>query len=249
MKKLLKSVNRWLASRNSAAFTSYLRKQGCKIGNDCRFYSIKDIFIDLTRPYLIELRDNVILTKGVIILTHGFEWAVLREKYGMPFGNCAKVLIKSNCFIGMNTIVLEGVTIGENVIVGAGSVVSGNVPDNVVVAGNPAKVIMSLSELKNKYENRQLEGAIRQALEIKKSCGRYPIETDFEKSYFSLFLDRNGPFNNQIRNQIGRHEDIFRKSKPMFSSFSNFFDFCFNAPNNLKKDFNLRKYDKNNSIK
>jgi acetyltransferase-like isoleucine patch superfamily enzyme len=53
----------------------------------------------------------------------------------------APVKIGDNCFIGMNSIILKGTTIGDNVVVGAGSVVSGQFPDNCIIAGNPAKII------------------------------------------------------------------------------------------------------------
>lgn len=56
------------------------------------------------------------------------------------------ILIKSNAWIGMNCIILKGVTIGEGAIVGAGSVVTKDVPDWTVVGGNPAKVIKVLPE-------------------------------------------------------------------------------------------------------
>lgn len=60
--------------------------------------------------------------------------------------NSNPILIKSNAWIGMNCIILKGVTIGEGAIVGAGSVVTKNVPDWAVVGGNPAKVIKLLPE-------------------------------------------------------------------------------------------------------
>lgn len=60
--------------------------------------------------------------------------------------NSKSILIKSNAWIGMNCIILKGVTIGEGSIVGAGSVVTKDVPDWVVVGGNPAKVIKVLPE-------------------------------------------------------------------------------------------------------
>lgn len=53
------------------------------------------------------------------------------------------VVIGDDCFIGMNSIILKGTKLGNNVIVGAGSVVSGNFPDNIIIAGNPAKIIRS----------------------------------------------------------------------------------------------------------
>ncbi len=49
--------------------------------------------------------------------------------------------IGDNCFIGMNSIILKGTSLGNNVIVGAGSVVHGSFPDNCIIAGNPAKII------------------------------------------------------------------------------------------------------------
>ncbi len=58
----------------------------------------------------------------------------------------APIVIGNDCFIGMNSIILKGTTIGNNVIVGAGSVVHGNFPDNCVIAGNPAKIIKRLDE-------------------------------------------------------------------------------------------------------
>jgi len=60
--------------------------------------------------------------------------------------NSMPILIKSNAWIGMNCIILKGVTIGEGAIVGAGSVVTKDVPDWTVVGGNPAKIIKVLPE-------------------------------------------------------------------------------------------------------
>ena len=53
----------------------------------------------------------------------------------------APIVIGDNCFIGMNSIILKGTKLGNNVIVGAGSVVHGSFPDNCIIAGNPAKII------------------------------------------------------------------------------------------------------------
>lgn len=49
--------------------------------------------------------------------------------------------IGEGCFIGANSIILKGTNLGKNVVVGAGSVVSGTFPDNVIIAGNPAKIL------------------------------------------------------------------------------------------------------------
>ncbi len=64
-----------------------------------------------------------------------------------------RIRVGNNCFIGHSVIVLPGVTIGDNVIIGAGSVVSRNIPSDSVAAGVPAKVICSLDE----YYERNLD--------------------------------------------------------------------------------------------
>lgn len=54
------------------------------------------------------------------------------------------IVIGDNCFIGMNSTILKGTTLGNNVVVGAGSVVHGSFPDNCIIAGNPAKIIRQI---------------------------------------------------------------------------------------------------------
>ena len=72
----------------------------------------------------------------------------LREKglqYNMP------VHIGKNCWIGANAVVLPGITIGDNVVIGAGSVVTKDIPSNVVAAGNPCRVLRQVSEHDREY--------------------------------------------------------------------------------------------------
>lgn len=62
--------------------------------------------------------------------------------------NCAPILIKTGAFIGGGVIVLKGVTIGENAVIAAGSVVSKNIPDNEIWGGNPAEFIKKIENFK-----------------------------------------------------------------------------------------------------
>jgi acetyltransferase-like isoleucine patch superfamily enzyme len=93
----------------------------------------------------ITIGDRVIVGCNTIITDtdfHPLQPAVRRER---PIdGATAPIFIEDDVFIGMNALILKGVTLGAGCIVGAGSVVTKNVPPNTIVGGNPAKIIRRL---------------------------------------------------------------------------------------------------------
>ena len=82
------------------------------------------------------------------------DWHDLQHRIYAP-GNSAAIVLKDNVWIGDGAIVVKGVTIGHNSIVGAQAVVTHDVPDNVIVAGNPARVIRSL-DMEHRTMRQQL---------------------------------------------------------------------------------------------
>ena len=76
---------------------------------------------------------------------HPIEYKYRHQALNKEYTRRAPIIIGKDCFIGMNSIILKGTTLGNNVIVGAGSVVHGSFPDNVIIAGNPAKIVKQLS--------------------------------------------------------------------------------------------------------
>lgn len=96
------------------------------------------------------------------------------------------LIIGNNVFIGEGATILGGSHIGDNVIIGANSVVSGNVDSNSVYAGNPARKLMTLEEYRDKREKRQLKEAVEYVLEYKKRFKTYPPEEKMDE-YFFLF--------------------------------------------------------------
>lgn len=151
IKKIIKKVV-YGVKAESDTYVNHLRKLGVRIGNRTIFFSPTKTKIDLTRPWLIEIGNDVQITEDVCILTHGYDWAVLKGKYGDVLGSSGKVKIGNNVFIGTRTTILKGVEIGDNVIIGANALINHDIPDNVVVAGNPAKIIMNIEEY---YEKRK----------------------------------------------------------------------------------------------
>ena len=105
------------------------------------------------RVPFIEIGKNCRITAEVIILAHDYSYAVLRPEYHCMPRKAGVTKVGDNVFVGMKSIILMGSQIGNNVIIGAGAVVSGNIPDNVVVAGNPAKVVCTLDD----YYERQIK--------------------------------------------------------------------------------------------
>lgn len=147
---------------SSDRYIRHLRALGCRIGRDCIIYVPTKTLIDTQRPWMIEMGDHVLITEGVKILQHGYEWAVLKRVHGPVLGSAGKVTIGNNVFIGMNAVILKGSVIGDNTIIGAGSVVSGHIPGNCVAAGNPCKPIMSL----NAYYEKRLQAQQAEAAEL-----------------------------------------------------------------------------------
>lgn len=145
----------------------YLRRLGTRIGEGCQILTSYDAFG--TEPWLIEIGNRVTITLGVVFLTHDGASRLFRDqipggsRYGNRFG---RILIQDNSFIGANSILLPGVKVGPNSIVGAGSVVNKDVPPNMVYAGVPAKPIMTLEEYIENYKSKMLpiQANDRQAL-------------------------------------------------------------------------------------
>lgn len=105
----------------------------------------KGVFINFGCTFLdrggITLEEDVFIGPGVQLITenHPENPNLRRNVYTKP------ILIKRKAWIGAGAIILPGITVGENSIVGAGSVVTKDVPDNTIVGGNPAKKIRDVN--------------------------------------------------------------------------------------------------------
>ena len=120
----------------------FQRMRGVKIGENCHISPY--VLIDLLHPELIKIEDNVTISSNSMIFAHVNPTSnEFLKKHGYP-RTIKPVTIKNGAVISVGCIIIAGVTVGKNSIVGAGSVVSQDVPDYCVVVGNPARVVIKI---------------------------------------------------------------------------------------------------------
>ena len=129
----------------------YARLIGVNIGSD-NFIPDKNCWS--SEPYLITVGSHCQITSGVRIFTHGGGNAV-RKMYP-DFDVFGKVTIGDWVYIGTNSLIMPGVTIGDGTLIAAGSVVTKSVPSGMVVGGNPAKIISTIDEYMSHNERFNL---------------------------------------------------------------------------------------------
>jgi acetyltransferase-like isoleucine patch superfamily enzyme len=216
----------------SDAYVKYLSKNGVQIGKNVIFFDPRHTIVDITRPYLITIGDYCKITSGVIILSHDYSKSVLRLKYKEIIGEGGLTEIGNNVFIGMNSIILSGVKIGADSIIGAGSVVTNDIPDSVVAAGNPCRVIMSLDEYFKKRKQNTLKEAKEYAKHIFEVTGRKPTIKELD-GFYPLFIrrDLNVIKNNGLTIMFSGDDyndtvKYFMQSEPAYNSFDEFLKDC-----------------------
>src|SRR5437016_1723064 len=136
-------LNRWRLKR--------CIRRGLQIADDCRLMGEANFG---SEPYLVSIGKHVTIASNVSFITHdGGTWVFRhKQKYAhvIKFG---RIVIHDNCFIGYGATIMPGVSIGPNAVVAAQSVVTKDVPENMVAGGFPAKVLMTVE----KYAEKSLE--------------------------------------------------------------------------------------------
>lgn len=152
-KKLIKAYFRyWLKD-----MTAYSKKIGVTVGKGGQILADPDSCFG-TEPWLIKLGDHVDVTSGVRFLNHeGGIWCArgIDKKYS-DLDCFAPTVVGDNVMIGVNSLIMPGVTIGNNVIIAGHAVVTKDIPDNTIVAGVPAKPITTMDRFIENLEKREL---------------------------------------------------------------------------------------------
>lgn len=174
-KIILKIASIWQNILKKATIEA-AKNRGLKIGENLYIQGVPNFG---SEPFLIEIGNHVTLAEGVSFINHGGDARVTKriEKYkdGRNFG---RIKIGNNTFIGKGTILMPGISIGNNCIIGSLSVVSSSIPDNSVYVGSPAKFICTIDE----YGERLLKNNVM-----------YPRELEQNRKALEDYLQKNLP--------------------------------------------------------
>lgn len=152
------------------AIHAFVNLYGCSIGDNSRVGTFVEIQKNSSIGNNVKVSSHTFICEGVTVEDNvfvGHNVSFINDKYprattegGAPQSEAdwsvVRTLVKRGASIGTSATILCGVTIGENAIIGAGSVVTRDVPDNAVVAGVPARFIRNINEVKEGKEKEEV---------------------------------------------------------------------------------------------
>lgn len=127
-----------------------LRRRGVQIGENCRIFTE----ICVKEPTLIMIGDRVTISSDVSFCTH--DNAIIKAIPGKT-DVVGPIVVGDDCFVGMRSILMYGVSLGDHCVVAAGSVVTKSFPPRSVVGGNPARKISTIDEYAEKYKDYAID--------------------------------------------------------------------------------------------
>ena len=228
---LLGEIQKIWYGRSNSSYIKYLRKNGVEVGENVLFRDRFTTLIDISRPALVSIGNNVDINRHFQILTHDWGCYVIRAKYHDFVNSEGGVRIGNNIYFGTNVIILKGVTIGDNCIIGAGSIVNRSVPANSVATGNPCRVVCSLDEYYERRKQKGLAEAVEHVKAIRQRFGRDPLPHEMYEDFIYFVnkdnADKYETMGMPVKSQLGvAYQDWLDKHEPMFKSFEEFLEYA-----------------------
>lgn len=224
LKKIYNKLIVFIARRSSESYCKFLRSKGICIGLGTYIYPGNSL-IDVSRPSLVTIGSNCFINQHFTLLTHDFVTGVFTGSGRNFLNSSGRVTIGNNVGFGQNVMVLKGVTIGDNVFVGAGSIVTKDIPSNSVAVGSPCRVIMTIEEYYQKRLQRSEEEALDYARSIYARFNRRPrIEEMTEEFIWFISGDQVDKYPMlPIKRQLGPAYNAYVAShKAKYENFDKF---------------------------
>jgi acetyltransferase-like isoleucine patch superfamily enzyme len=185
--KLLRRKALYGHKATSDTYVEHLRSIGIEIGADCVIFTPESTHIEENNPHLLTIGDHVAITGPATILCHDYSVGVTKRwSHGDVLGSQKRVTIGNNVFLGWGCTVLAGTTIGDDAVIGAGAVATGNLPGGAIYGGNPARRICGIEEYYERRKAKQLAEALNVFDAYRERFGKVPPQEVFHE-YFYLF--------------------------------------------------------------
>lgn len=220
----------WI-KRNNDSYIKYLKRLGIAIGENVHFRGPSSTRIDISRPALITIGNNIDINTNFQMLTHDWCSFVFRLKYADFINSSGRIVLGNNIYIGTNVTILKGVKVGDNVIIGANSLVTRDIPSNSVAAGVPCKIICSIDEYYMKRKDEGLKEAEEFVRLFVKRNKRAPLPKELSEE-FIYFVDKSNweeyevqgvPVKRQLNKAFDRWLENHHKN---FDSYEDFVHYC-----------------------
>lgn len=222
--KIIDKIKYLYYHSSSDRFCKYLSNKGVQIGGG-NHIDPKSSLIDLSRPSLIAIGSGCYMNNNFTLLTHDWVTKVFIQSGREFLPSSGRVTIGNNVSFGQNVMVLKGVTIGDNCFIGAGSIVTKDIPANSIAVGAPCKVVMTLEDYYQKRLVKSEAEALDYAKSIQERFDRKPVPSDFWEEFVWFVsgdeIDKYPEI--PIRRQLGpsyeRYKANHRAKYPSFEEF------------------------------
>lgn len=225
IRRIISKLRHLYMLRSSKSYVAYLRSKGVMIGNGTYFQSPKTTEVDISRPSLISIGCNCFFNDYVELISHDWVTHVFLHNGRNFINSSGRIKIGNNVAFGRHVLVLKGVTIGDNSFIGAGSIVTRDIPANSIAAGIPCKVITTIEKYYQKRLSVREGEAFDYARSIQERFNRRPVPADFWEE-FPLFVSGDEVENYPeipIRRQLGpTFHKYINEHKAKYSSFEQF---------------------------
>lgn len=226
IRRFINKIYAYVARCSSKSYINWLRNQGVTIGEGTYIYPYNTL-IDVSRPSLVTIGKNCFINQHFTLLTHDWVTKVFLGSNLSFINSSGRVTIGNNVSFGQNVMVLKGVSIGDNCFIGAGSIVTKDIPANSIAVGVPCNVVMTLEE----YYNKRLKCCEAEALDYARSINeRYHRKPKVEemKEEFIWFVSGDEVSNYPmlpIKSQLGPMYNTYIKThKAKYKNFNSFLE-------------------------